>query len=509
MAYIPVPRYPRRALAYPGTKRDMRATGAMSGSLTAIRAVLLHAPAPNHRRHRVKRISMTNRRPSRTAHRPLEALTRWASLGLLGLTVACGPGFDPEAETLSTDVSSIIGGQTVVIEDHPHMVSLWNRTGQFCGGAIINAEWVATAHHCVADERPDSFAIVAGVTRLSEARSGQIRNVAQIERAPGFSFSQPNLGQDFALVRVTPPFDLSSPKVKTIDILRETDAAQGALDAGTPVTVSGWGTTDAPSRDHLQAVTLNIVDLREAERILRVPLDNSQIAAFGTGKDSCQGDSGGPLTVTVGGKTKLAGVVSWGPGCATRSPGFYARLPSFEAFIQTHIPNLGTTQPAAPPTPSTATAHTPAGSALIISEIFSAPPSTFDANGDGNFASDEDEFIELHNASAQPFDLGGIEIETSGGLSGQFPAGVRLQPGERLVIFSGGRPQPIPGAQVFVGRLRLEDTGGSVTLRDANGQLVDEVRFGAAGSCAWTRPSPADAFSLHHLLDGQVASPGA
>ncbi len=40
-----------------------------------------------------------------------------------------------------------------------------------------------------------------------------------------------------------------------------------------------------------------------------------------TGKDTCQGDSGGPLYVldTVGNKTKyvLAGVVSYGDGCAS------------------------------------------------------------------------------------------------------------------------------------------------------------------------------------------------
>jgi trypsin len=129
--------------------------------------------------------------------------------------------------------------------------------------------------------------------------------------------------------QVSPPFTYG-PGVQPIP-LTSFEPAAGALSV-----VSGWGTLSSggslPSQ--LQAVEVFIVSRTEC---------NNAYAAYGGitvnmicggvpggGKDSCQGDSGGPLV--VGGQ--LAGIVSWGVGCALPNyPGVYSNVATLKSWV--------------------------------------------------------------------------------------------------------------------------------------------------------------------------------
>ncbi len=240
-------------------------------------------------------------------------------------------------DEIGSQRAEIVGGLDTDITVVPYQVSLQDYLGHFCGGTIVSERWIVSAAHCGS---PDF--VVAGGTLLSEPDSGQTVSVARTILFPGYVDVRD--GGDISLIELAEPLRLNGTTVKAIRPLQQ---AGTELDApGVVARVSGWGLLDELDEtlpDVLQSVEVPIVNLADASADYGFDLSSDQLPAGlrGVGgKDSCQGDSGGPLVITdpATDETFLAGVVSWGTGCADASaPGMYARVTSFSAFLEEHV----------------------------------------------------------------------------------------------------------------------------------------------------------------------------
>jgi hypothetical protein len=294
--------------------------------------------------------------------------------------------------------------------------------------------------------------------------------------------------------------------------------ALGLTDPGVVSTVSGWGALSegGPSPDDLQAVEVPIISNEDAQAAYpEVTITEDQLAAGlldEGGKDSCQGDSGGPLIVpdAEGTGFLLAGIVSWGFGCARPdAPGMYGRVSSFADFINEVLGGGGGEPPPDDPPPDD---PPPTGGVLVINEVL-ADPGAGDFNGDGVASTVEDEFLELINVGDGPLDLSGVTVSDGVGVRGTFPEGTVLEPGQVALVFGGGTPTGFEGIPTAVFELALNNDGDIVSVAAIDGTVLDEMTFGPEGgldaSLVRSVEGEASEFVVHSDVSELAASPGA
>ncbi|CAL4237696.1 unnamed protein product, partial [Meganyctiphanes norvegica] len=117
---------------------------------------------------------------------------------------------------------------------------------------------------------------------------------------------------------------------------------------GEDATLTGWGRLyeNGPLPNVLQKATIPIIDNAKCKNMFLKAGRQEYIpeiflcAGFEHGgRDSCQGDSGGPLQVKGrDGRYFLAGIISWGIGCAEPNlPGVCTRISKFVPWILKNV----------------------------------------------------------------------------------------------------------------------------------------------------------------------------
>ncbi|RNA20810.1 serine protease 27-like [Brachionus plicatilis] len=244
----------------------------------------------------------------------------------------CGRRID---EIKGRDLNKIVGGQVTDPEDWGWQTALEYDGIFFCGGSLINSQWVLTAAHCfdiIGIQNLSSFVLRFGLHDKENPEShSTTRNVNKIIIHP--NYNNVNLDNDIALINLNTPLNY------TDQILPICIPDQSQIFAGESSLATGWGSqvySGYPTRYLLEVELPILSDSRCKEKYPRV---NTQIALCageeGQNKDTCQGDSGGPLVVKYNIKWFLAGITSWGDGCG--DGGVYVRTSYYTNWILENI----------------------------------------------------------------------------------------------------------------------------------------------------------------------------
>lgn len=219
----------------------------------------------------------------------------------------------------------IVGGHDADITSYPHQISMRYRGTHRCGGSIIAPNMILSAAHCVYTlSGVANLTIIAGTNEIFWP-TGQELRVREIIVHEKYKFIYQDY--DAAILVLDGEFEYNK-AVQPIELASERP------EHGTPVIVTGWGTTSEGGEisNVLQQVEVNVVENAKCKSAYFIALTSRMLCAAvdGGGKDACQGDSGGPLIYN----NELLGIVSWGSGCARdRYPGVYASVPDLFQWI--------------------------------------------------------------------------------------------------------------------------------------------------------------------------------
>ncbi|MGO4704527.1 trypsin-like serine protease [Microvirga sp. 2MCAF38] len=214
--------------------------------------------------------------------------------------------------TFGSPAHAVIGGTADRDPDGLRQSVVWieNSSGELCTGALVRADLVLTAAHCMMDHA--SYRVI-GVNRAFKPEKRRVTAAAIHPSFEPGTAPRKQPGVDLAVLKLErplgkqfKPFDLSKPP---------------QVDAGAMVTLAGFGVL-GENRKHtarlLRQTSLISLGPADSSNKILIITDRDRLAQT-TGLGACRGDSGGPVLAATQQGYQLLGTVSWSSG-ALRSP---------------------------------------------------------------------------------------------------------------------------------------------------------------------------------------------
>ncbi|TDG99499.1 hypothetical protein EPR50_G00195220 [Perca flavescens] len=237
----------------------------------------------------------------------------------------------------------IVGGEDAPPGSWPWQASLQNDGSHFCGGSLINDQWVLTAAHCVPFINLGTV-VYLGLQSLPGLNLNAVsRHLSVVTSHPsyGLATNVNRFDNDLCLLKLSAPVSFTH-YIQPICLAAE----NSTFNTGVESWITGFGITDNGTvANILQEVMVPIVGNNQCRCTYSDLTGNMMCAGVPAGgKDSCQADSGGPMVTKQGSTWIQSGVVSYGKGCGLPDiPGVYTRVSLYQEWISSVI--AGSNQP--------------------------------------------------------------------------------------------------------------------------------------------------------------------
>ncbi|NXB83232.1 FA10 factor, partial [Vidua chalybeata] len=211
---------------------------------------------------------------------------------------------------------------------------LLNEEGEeFCGGTILNENFILTAAHCI-NQTKEIKVVVGEVDREKKEQSESMHTVDKIFVHSKFIVE--TYDNDIALLKVKEPIRFSEYVIAAC--LPKADFANEVLMNQKSGRVSGFGREFEGGRTSKKLKVLEVpyVNRNTCKQSTNLAItENMFCAGYDTEqKDACQGDSGGPHVTRYKDTYFVTGIVSWGEGCARKGKyGVYTKLSRFLRWV--------------------------------------------------------------------------------------------------------------------------------------------------------------------------------